>query len=520
MICHKKAASKPCPSTPCPSNPCHAPCPESCGCVTAVAKSAESAASSATAAAKSAELAQTLLKNCLTDSTIEPGGGLLPSEDGHGIKVDETWIDARSLQPKDIEAGQGIEVETEADKVTVSAKIGNGLGFDEDGKLVVNFNSLTTEEIKKYFNNFFPKLGEGLYLDSNGKLAVDFSKMPQAKFENILRQLKVPIFLTAKKSVYVDADALEDIDDNEERRSEIGTQEHPWKNFQKAYNYYSQYYNLGTYNLIFYAKGTFKAQTWGGINTNTGYIEVRPWGDAPLKFSDTPSDYGRVQKHTLLVTGNTNVHVYNLEFEMIIKGANHVYQQIVALENNARLDIGEGTVLRIVVKNENLSTSESDYYKPCPQVGYINIRKGSCSIYSPVKTSTKDTLTCILEGANLVSTQDIPLYVLYNNGNFYLDVQPTSKETSHVWIALQGFNDSPSSGMSTSHFYSGHGNSVISCSPNYEFPASVFSGDFPGLKYKLDGAATVNSLGKGANFFPGSVAGSPVPGSSQLLAYT
>ena len=246
MAC-SKAKTTPTPPT-CPST-----CPDSCGCILATSKSAESAAASANAAAKSAELAQTLLKNCLTEATIKPGGGLVyqePDESGEngGIIVNPSDI---------IQENGGLAVDSnnklyvqfsgmDAEKLAALIKqllpsTGGALSTDEDGKLVIDFGQMTNGQREDLINQIVQE-GGGLSVDEDGKLFVDFDSMPTDKFEAMLKSIRVPIWLEANKAFYVNQTTGSDTLDTGRGESA----DKPFKTIQAAVNYVADNYNMSS----------------------------------------------------------------------------------------------------------------------------------------------------------------------------------------------------------------------------------------------------------------------------------
>ena len=57
-----------------------------------------------------------------------------------------------------------------------------------------------------YLQNHFIAQGSGFVILPNGQLAIDFSQMPTDKFEEMLRQIRVPVWLAAHTTFFVRLD--------------------------------------------------------------------------------------------------------------------------------------------------------------------------------------------------------------------------------------------------------------------------------------------------------------------------
>lgn len=90
------------------------------------------------------------------------------------------------------------------------AKAGAGLAVDSaTGKLIVDFASMNPAIMRNVVLSMVQD-GGGLAVDSNGQLYVDFENMPTDKFENLLKQLRVPIWLDSAMTFYVATNGVDD----------------------------------------------------------------------------------------------------------------------------------------------------------------------------------------------------------------------------------------------------------------------------------------------------------------------
>ncbi len=114
----------------------------------------------------------------------------------------------------------------------------------------------------------FPMSG-GFGYDS-GSFSVDFSQMPTDKFEALLKELKLPIWLTANTNFYVRPDG------NDLNSGLQNTSSGAWKTIQGGLNNLSSYYNIGNYTAILnVANGTYTGKiTLPKYSAGTGSIYI------------------------------------------------------------------------------------------------------------------------------------------------------------------------------------------------------------------------------------------------------
>ncbi len=130
------------------------------------------------------------------------------------------------------------------------------------------------------------KLGPGLVYGENNVINVDFSNMDKSDIEKMLKQIKVPIWLTGNKRFYVNKDTGNDYlgtdtsnaqyDGHSEDR---GSKDYPFKTIQACVNYVSSTFNM--YNrtaTIVVSKGIYEENlSLGAYSSTTGGIEMEPW---------------------------------------------------------------------------------------------------------------------------------------------------------------------------------------------------------------------------------------------------
>ena len=226
-----------------------------CGCINVATSAAESATSSALAAAESALLAQRVVQNCLTDSTIKPGGGLA-YEDGKGIIVDFPAL-AANLAGKGLAAsggklafdpaavaGHGLAAQGSALIVDGASLAGLGLSY-QGGRFAIDFSRIDGEARRQILSAIVAP-GGGFAFDSEGKLCFDASKMDTTGIEALMKAIKQPVWLAANTTVYVDASHAQASDALDEGRGLASGK--PFKTIQAAVGYIADNFNLGSFH--------------------------------------------------------------------------------------------------------------------------------------------------------------------------------------------------------------------------------------------------------------------------------
>lgn len=171
-------------------------------------------------------------------------------------------------------------------KVTALLKDGGGLSFDENGKLKVDFQSLTVDQLYALCD---PEGGIVVNEDEEsagfGKLQIDFSKMPLDRFQAMLSALHVPIWIgdtigegenqqTVGSNFYVDGSTgINTLADGQ------GTSpDKPWRTINYATHAVCENYNIGAYDVnIYVAGGTYAERVDLPMQSRTtGSITIRP----------------------------------------------------------------------------------------------------------------------------------------------------------------------------------------------------------------------------------------------------
>lgn len=118
--------------------------------------------------------------------------------------------------------------------------------------------------------------GGGLNIDGNGKLFVDVASMNTQIFQNLMRTIRVPIWLTGHTDFYVNPGHPGSGDNIVDGR---GTLNMPFRTIQACVNYVTNNYNMVGFNAnIRIAAGTYNENlTLGEFSRTTGSIVLCPY---------------------------------------------------------------------------------------------------------------------------------------------------------------------------------------------------------------------------------------------------
>lgn len=120
--------------------------------------------------------------------------------------------------------------------------------------------------------------GGGIGIDQDGKMYVDFSLMPTDKFEALLQQIRVPIWLTGDTIFYVNnshPNASDSLDNSNRGR----TPDLPFKTIQAAINHVTNNFNMINFSAyIRIAAGSYNENlTLGEFSRTTGSIIIETY---------------------------------------------------------------------------------------------------------------------------------------------------------------------------------------------------------------------------------------------------
>lgn len=339
-------------------------------------------------------------------------------------------------------------------------QIGDGLAITPEGLLSVLIASTSQAGLVK------PRYG--LKISKDGSLDVDFGDMPTDKFEELLKSIRVPIWLTKNMNVYV---APTGSDTNDPGRGLSETK--PFATLQAAVNFVADNYNLSIYPVVIHmAAGDYcqanRSLLLPRYTSSTGQITITGPTDDP---ADVIIDYVRNRYESVYtfknltikgITSKTNAAVYNIQAD-----AGTVYLINVDLDSSA-LDNVSGIATNIYAAGgicwipATLGEDPNGVrFLPRSSQNYlIRVDKGAVYINADISVARE----CSLVNAT-VSVQD---------GGLISMTESTS-------------NDNPG-----------------------RFP--IFTGNVTGKRYLAMTNGIINVRGNGPDVFPGTEAGSTTSG--------
>ena len=309
-------------------------------------------------------------------------------------------------------------------------------------------------------------LGGGLAKDEDGRIYVDFSQMPTDKFEDLMKQIRVPIWLTASKNFYVNCATGSDTLDKGRGESEGK----PFKTLQACINYVTDNYNVSRYTAyINLAPGNYPGPfNFPNFSYTTGEIIIRSSSaeKAILTYDGVGTSIVRVL--------NGNWFLNNVDIKTTIRNNP-------SSPSSAYIVACNGGYCEIDGVNLNVSYGDSELPYSC-EIHVLKSIGGTITINS-------------LDVVSSCNNKNAKIYILYvSNGGT---------------IKLEDRNVSPSNTLTLSGVANVTAQTVnlgrISCSSfNATYPFTIVdNGITSTTKYKCTGGGVINTFGKGPDFFPG-----------------
>lgn len=273
-------------------------------------------------------------------------------------------------------------------------QIGDGLGITPEGLLSVLIASTSQAGLVK------PRYG--LKIGKDGSLDVDFGDMPTDKFEELLKSIRVPIWLAKPLTVYVATTGSDTLDDGRGL-----TEDKPFATLQAALNYVSDTYNLSRYNVtVRLAEGDYGRKTVSlpSYTASTGEIYIQG-ADANDKEK---TKIGRVNlnySHTYhLVDLTCKPEGSNVTTSGVAPSAGFVYLQNVMVDISETVMSGNANIIGLsstltgtiyinataegVPNGVALKVSEA-----CPPSVLLNTSGGQIIAYADIKVIGSTTLS-------------------------------------------------------------------------------------------------------------------------------
>ena len=350
-------------------------------------------------------------------------------------------------------------------------QIGNGLAITPEGLLSVLIASTSQAGLVK------PRYG--LKIGKDGSLDVDFGDMPTDKFEELLKSIRVPIWVERTKNFYVDKSTGSDTLDDGRGESESKA----FKTIQACVDYVTSNYNLNKNNVgIYIAPGVYEESlTLGSFSRTTGYIAL----------IDKEGNYGVTIRMT-----NTNV-IRVEDGEWVLRG-------IIVESQVAASDDGLAHFVGCIVSTGGITRLEGcdilqEYTGAAPVNGSTTMRMlgayGAGSVIQIEPTSrVRNHLRFHRGNASSMS-------VLFAERGGTIQCMGSNSSPDYVTVYCEG-----EAGnfiyLSSSRFYN------IGGTINMARFATVENRTVTGRRYHLISNSLCSTGGRGAEFFPGDTAGS------------
>ncbi len=290
-----------------------------------------------------------------------------------------------------------------------------------------------------------------------GRYYVDFSQMSQTDIDNILKQIKVPIWLTSNTNFYVRPDGNDSNDGLSNNASGA------FKTIQGALDNISSNYNLNVYSVtINVADGQYSSFRLPKYNTSTGIINIV--GASREGVVITGENIGAIRS----VTNSGSYVLRNFTVELICNNATTILVGVSAVAG-CEIQVYNCTI-NMTRTSDPTSVRMIAFSAPG---GILHIRTGGIIISITGAQSNR---------TNAISATTLGLIHLYSsfeiNGSY--DVVAIAADLSTIRKA---------------------GDSTV-----------VISGDATGRRYSASTNSIINTQNGGANFFPGTIAGTITTG--------
>ncbi len=349
-------------------------------------------------------------------------------------------------------------------------QIGDGLAITPQGLLSVLIASTSQAGLVK------PRYG--LKISKDGSLDVDFGDMPTDKFEELLKSIRVPIWVERTKNFYVDKSTGSDTLDDGRGESESKA----FKTIQACVDYVTSNYNLNKNNVgIYIAPGVYEESlTLGSFSRTTGYIAL----------IDKEKDYGVTIRAT-----NKNV--------IRVEGGEWFLRGVVVENSVTAFDDGVAHFLSCVVADGGTVHLEGcdilqEYTGPAPINGSVYMRM--LGAYGATSVLQFDGTTRTRNNLRFHKGNGTSFSVLFaerggtiqctssNNSQDYVDVKCEGETTYFIYL-------------SNSNFYAIGGAKYL---PRFLTAADK---SVVGERYYLRLSALCSTANQGEAYFPGDKAG-------------
>lgn len=351
-------------------------------------------------------------------------------------------------------------------KVTVATKenpglvrIGDGLAITPEGLLSVLIASTSQAGLVK------PRYGLKIGLD--GSLDVDFAQMPREKIEELIKTIRVPIWLTKDLTVYVATTGSDTLD---EKRGL--SPDRPFATLQAATRFVADTYNVSAYRVtIQVAAGDYRSQNRSLVlpsyTASTGTIAIVGAGRDDVLLDNVVNRY------------SAHYIIRDVTIAGIVSETSYAH--------NLQLESGE-----VELFNVALNTSR---FSGCTSFSHIYSNGGVCKI--PATSESYPT------GIHLYPQEAQPYLLRVDAGviNVSADISvetPCTVSDATVYAKSLGLFDMFASGL-----------------PN-PGRAPRFTGTVSGKRYYIVTNGIIDVHGAGPEFIPGTIPGAQATGGQYI----
>jgi hypothetical protein len=302
----------------------------------------------------------------------------------------------------------------------------------------------------------FPANGGGLSV-LDGHVFVDFGQMPTDKFEQMLRSLRLPLWLSGNKIWFVRMDGSDANDGSADDAA------HAFRTIQGAVNYISANYNIANYiGTISVGPGSFETFTLVGYQRTTGYMVINGSGNATTTVVGTD----------IYCLGNSQVNagvwnIRNMTLDLIVASNIGVSQNCLRADNGVQIN------------TRNVTFRAAEQVGGLTQVHSLIRADGSGLVY------IGEGCTLNSQGYAAENTRIRPLYAV-SGGYLRIDAD----------LAIAGVGE-----------VCAYCDTRSTISRYNASPLPVISGSFSGKRYQVNDFGTIETRGGGASYFPGSADG-------------
>lgn len=359
------------------------------------------------------------------------------------------------------------------------------------GKIYVDFTAMDDDIMKDVVMKMVDLEGGLAVYQSGakkGKLYVDFENMPTAKFEKMMKDLKMQIPLEANLHQYVATDDPQAGDSAVDGR---GTEAKPWKTIQACVTYVTTTYSLNTHIVYIHVKAGTYVETVNlpRFDATSGYISIFADSGAQDVIIESPVSSGGVPSGCIAATGGGTWRLENLHLVLTVSP--------VALNSyTARSLLGSGDKSVVALYGIHFDqrvvsgaiTGSTMDVRVCnaDSGGTIRLRHGS--LPHKFSLSVADITGLSVEAIRCARGSDIVFYRTEADAASH-GVECTGSCTTFAYV------------VDNSNFHSMGTGSRLSFTG-----AGGATAEVTGKRYTVSGGSYVN-LGVGADYFPGDTAG-------------